>query len=389
LSFYSILGSKRFEFSSDDAARVLNICSALSIVCENQLFSDDSFLCDIPFLSCPAAEKAFSDTCIVYSVVSSRGTFPFLLKYKKRCGIPIGFILLVSLCLFSSSFLWNIEVIGADTVSRSDMTETLKNAGLYLGCYIPSLDVDKIESASLVGDKRLSWISVNINGNTAYVEIRERIEGPSSGRELPYANIVATEDAIVTDMEIFSGVPAVKRDTYVRKGELLISGIIDKEALGTHFTYAGGHVFGKSFKDLKIEVPFVYSVLEETGNKKYGVRMNFFSNLLSIPPLGGFYENFSEYTTVYAVKEGTRSLPVYFETIEYRESDFVCRTRNEDEAKQKAFEDLNFILSTEFSDAEILSKKYRFLTTDSGVTMECEIWYEREIGHTVEFEAEQ
>ena len=103
---------------------------------------------------------------------------------------------------------------------------------------------------------------------------------------------------------------------------------------------------------------------------------------------GNIYENFSEYLTVYNIKEGNRSLPIYFERIEYRESDYTVKLRGEDEAKDEARREFDAFLEKELSDAEILSVESEYMVTENSLILKCEVWYEREIGRTVEFEGE-
>lgn len=387
LSIYSLFGSRRYELCADDSARVLDICRRLSVTCEYHAFSESSFFCSVPIFSCKAVEDALKCNGVKYKTVSDTGMLPLLLRHRRRAGIFVGALILMCVTAFSPYFLWNIDVKGNSEIELSELFETLESAGLYLGCYLPHVDVDSIESAALVKEKRLSWISVNINGNTAYVEIRETTEPQSEQRDLPYANIIAAEGAIVTEMEVFSGVASVKCETYVRKGELLISGVISKEALGTHLTYARGKVYGKNFKEFEIEIPYSYSTLAETGKSKYGLNFRFFSKSFFVPPIGALYENFSEHVKVYALKEGTKSLPVLFETVEYRECAYVSLTRSERKAAETALEELNRILTEEFSNAEILSRKIEYYTGEKSVILTAEVWYEREIGCTVEFEA--
>lgn len=388
MSIHSIFGSKRYEFPKEYAASVTNACISASIECEAHSFSEKSFFCSVPYFLSARAEACFDSLRIPYREASIGGIIPFLIRYKRRSGIFIGALLLLCITMASSSFLWNIEITGNEIIKESELTEVLKLSGLYLGCYLPDTDIDSVESAALVNDKRMSWISVNISGNTAYVEIRERINASLEERVLPYANIVASEDAIITEMQIFSGMASVKADAYVREGDLLISGVISKEAIGTHLTYARGKVYGKNFKEIEIEIPFVYSVLQETGNKKYGVNFHFFEKRFSFLPFGNIYENFSEYLTVYNIKEGNRSLPIYFERIEYRESDYTVKLRGEDEAKDEARREFDAFLEKELSDAEILSVESEYMVTENSLILKCEVWYEREIGRTVEFEGE-
>ena len=384
---FDLLGCKKYKVSKDSASDIVNVCSIFSVPCVRHEFYDDTFSFSIPFFECTKFERILCSVGIECECVEALGVIPRLLLYKNRIGLLIGFLICICVLTSSPSFLWNIEIVGNEKIKDEEMVETLKRSGLFLGCYLPHTNTDKIESAALVDNNKLSWISVNISGNTAYVEVRERIDINSETRELPYANIVAAEDGIVTDMEIFSGMSVIRKNTYVRKGELLISGVITKEALGTYLTYARGHIYGKNFNETMIEVPFAYEKLEETGKKKYSIELNIFSDTYSLFSACAPFQNFNEYIDSFFISEGNRKLPFSVVRTVYCEKDYVSAERSAEEAKKEAFLQLEELFLTEYADAEILSKDIEITVTGESVILKCGFWYEREIGVTVEFEA--
>lgn len=359
----------------------------LGTSCEHHEFTDTAFYCTVPFFSQRVFKEQLHAKEIEYIELSSHGMIPFLLKRRDRVGLLIGFLLMLTVSYVSESFLWGIDVKGNQNITREELDSVFADSGLYLGCYLPNVNVEDVENAVLKNDDRLSWISINMSGSMAYIEVRESIEKAPNERILPYANIVAKEDAIVTDVEIFSGMACTRRDTFVRKGELLIGGVISKEAVGTHLTYAQGHVYGKSFREFEIEVPYVFTSLEETDNRSFEFKLNFFSKSLDLSPFKHSYEAFSEYGSVYAVKSSKKVFPIYIEKTEYRECSTKIDTRSEREALLFAREELDLRITEELSDADILSKKIEYEMTEDSVKLFAEVWYERDIGRTVEFEA--
>lgn len=357
------------------------------IPCENHEFSDTAFCCTVPFLFRRDIEKHCKDKGIEYTELSRHGIVPFLLKRIDRVGLLVGFFLMLMISYVSGSFLWGIDVKGNQNITSDELEQVFCDSGLYLGCYLPNVNIENVENAVLKNDSRLSWISINMSGSMAYVEIRERSEQDKIERVLPYANIIATEDAIVTDIEVFSGMACTKRDTFVQKGELLISGVISKESLGTHLTYAQGHVYGKSFREFEIEIPYVFTTLEETDNKAFDFKLNFFSKTFDLLCFKRSFEVFNEYDSMYAVTNSQKTFPIYIEKTEYRECTAKISMRSERDAMLAAKEELERRITKELSNADILSKKLDYEVTKSSVKLLAEVWYEREIGQTVEFEA--
>ena len=81
---------------------------------------------------------------------------------------------------------------------------------------------------------------------TAHVEVRETLdELPERERSSASANIVASEDGQITEVRVSGGRAVVGVNDIVRKGELLISGIMTVGEDGLRYEYASGQVFAK------------------------------------------------------------------------------------------------------------------------------------------------
>lgn len=78
----------------------------------------------------------------------------------------------------------------------------------------------------------LLWITVNVSGCRAYVEVRERVEAPEPVDEREPTNVVARRDGLILDIQAMDGVRCVLPGTSVEAGELLISGVEDTETVG-------------------------------------------------------------------------------------------------------------------------------------------------------------
>lgn len=383
------LGRRSYAVKREDSAFIMSVCATASIACDRHMFTENDFCFSIPFMMSDSFEKMLAERKTDFRIVSETGLSPTLLRYKNRIGLLIGAVIFIIFAIFSSSFLWSIEICGNTALQSEELIEVLSEAGLTIGCYLPKTDTDSIESAVLAADGRISWISINLNGSIAYVEIRESVSIDRDERCLPYANIIASEDAIITGLEVFSGAACVKTDTQVKKGDLLISGIISKEFFGTHFTYANGNVYGKNYVELEIEVPFEYAALRETGKKFVAFEFNFFNKTLSIKRFNNRYDNYNFSEDTFLAGIGERVLPVSFDLLSYRETEYVTERRDINTARTQALEQLSNILYEEYSDANILSKEIAFSEYDDKLVLECGLWYERQIGITAEFEVEE
>ena len=61
----------------------------------------------------------------------------------------------------------------------------------------------------------LLWITVNVSGCRAYVEVRERVEAPEPVDEREPTNVVARRDGLILDIQAMDGVRCVLPGTSV------------------------------------------------------------------------------------------------------------------------------------------------------------------------------
>ena len=386
---YSLIGCSVFRAERTFAVNFINICAYMGIPCRNQTFVGDDFICEVPIWHEKRLSSLLNSNYVSFNVERRKGIIPYVSNHRKRYGIWIGVVIFLIMMLTAPRYLWHIDIQGNVTLSDGEVIDSLRAAGLYLGAYLPDINVDKIESSTLATDGRITWISVNMNGSVAYVELRERIGKDISERKHPYANVVASRDALITEVEVYSGSAAVKADTFVRAGELLISGIIERETIGTHLTYASGRVIGRVFEDFLIEIPYEYTVMENTGKRKQSLRLHLFESTLSLGTLASPVENIKESISVYAISEKSKRLPFFLERVVYSEQAPSVRYRLPIEAEAEAHAELARILASEFPDGELISKEIYISHEKETLVLKCSVCYEIDIGKVSEFEASE
>ena len=75
------------------------------------------------------------------------GFLALAVRYRKRTGLLIGFLLATALLIFSSFFVWDIRIEGADVIHEKVILEAMKKRGFHLGAFIPSLETEITEQA--------------------------------------------------------------------------------------------------------------------------------------------------------------------------------------------------------------------------------------------------
>ncbi len=329
---------------------------------------------------CAMIETAFNENFIEYEVVSEHG-LPYLFqRYKKRVGIPVGAVLFVLILWLSEQFIWSFEVVGNDKISDREILSRLESLGCSVGTYIPSIDFDRLHSEFLLEDDKFAWVSVNLRGTHATVEVRE-LEGHifDIDESAPH-NLVASEDGVVEYMEILRGQKIAREEELVRKGELLASGIQQMKH-GLRLTHARGTVLARVTRDILVEVPLEDTNLQVTGrefSEKYfnffGISLKIFANTSNLP------ENCDK-----IVREkqlcffDTVTVPITVNETVYRECKYVPITRTEDEARTEAYKQLRARCAEVAKEAELVSREVKAGLRDGAYVIECELTVVKDI----------
>ena len=87
---------------------------------------------------------------------------------------------------------------------------------------------------------RLLWAAVNISGCRAVIEVRDYIQKPESKTYGEPCNIVADFDGLLLSLQVYNGTKANHEGNGVKKGDLLISGIVENRDFSSVFREARG-----------------------------------------------------------------------------------------------------------------------------------------------------
>ncbi len=146
-----------------------------------------------------------------------------------------------------------------------------RSRGVGIGTFGISLDTEDIRNHVLLEIPELLWITVNVSGCRAYVEVRERVEAPEPVDEREPTNVVARRDGLVLDVQALDGVQCVLPGTSVEAGELLISGVEDTETVGARVLAGMGKVEARTWYTLSTVMPLTVAEKQYTGEEKHGL----------------------------------------------------------------------------------------------------------------------
>lgn len=293
-----IFGTSRISFSADDVPRVSRIIGEYRLTTEPILLQENG---TASVLVRDSDARRFARLCRRYEIdfrlERASGLPRMISRYHNRPGILIGAVLFLLITFFSGKIVWNFDIVGNELVSDREIIEKLGELGFSSGAYIPSVDFDRLQNDILINNDTLAWLSVNMDGNLARVEVRERVVVPS--KYVPtkglFANIVASEDGVIESCLVKSGKIVVGEGDVVRRGELLISGVIDVGDREVRYEYADGEILARVNRKIEATVPLDYAKTVETGAKTTDIAVKIFGKSINIRGRGSIvYNNYGK-----------------------------------------------------------------------------------------------
>ena len=160
--------------------------------------------------------------------VKQHGLPTLLQRYRHRWGLPAGMVLCGIICQYLSGFVWQIHITVPEEFNEYELRQMLRSHGLYEGVRSSEVDVAGMIHQLSTEDDRISWMTVNLMGTNAEVNLSPRLSAGSSGtKDVVLSNIKSRADGTVTRVYVYNGSAAVKVGDGIHKNQLLVSGLLE------------------------------------------------------------------------------------------------------------------------------------------------------------------
>ncbi len=241
--------------------------------------------------------------------------FPFRLhKNRKRAGIALGLVLLVVFLKIMSGYIWIIEVEGNEKVKTYEIINACNEIGIRQGIrserIVPKTDRQRL----LLKLESIAWASLNVEGCKLTVNVSE--SKPEKEDNSCICNLKANADGIIKKIDVVSGNCVVKKGDTVKKGDVLVSGVLEK-ADKTEFLHSHGKIIA-TVKDIVIvEENYIINKIFETGETEKRKVLEVFG--IKIPLyLGKVKGEYNGKVTVTDIKLFGQKLPLKIYTKEFK-----------------------------------------------------------------------
>lgn len=389
--FFSwLFGYWELEIDFSDAAEFMNVCKRYGFVYRR--FSHDRDRGRASFTCASSTAKQLIAALGARGIaikVSARHGAPYLIyKYRARAGLFVGLLISVLIFALSQSVLWKIEVVGNERLSEDEVIAELRGGGLFVGCRLGEIATDSVENRVLLASDDISWLSVNMSGTVAHVEIREVIDTEIKEKEARPANLVAARDGQISALEVYSGFLCVKEGDFVRAGDLLVSGIYDGTQGALRYTRASGSVFAKTVRTFTVEIPLWRQIKVYSDGYIEKKTLNFFGKSIKLFINSG-NESASCDIINYECKfdpVGLGALPVSVMVERIYPYTYERAEISAARAEELAYYELRALLESEIPYARLLKKTVRGELTEDSFVLSCTVVCIEDIAKISEFE---
>jgi len=234
----------RLIIQRENYTAFFNACKNNSINLYNVKKTDEGYLVDIKVGDYRRAAEIAQNT---NSHISVKGRFGLLMKLILSKGRKAFYALALFLTLYygvNSLYISEISISGNKTFPDSQILMCLKKNGLEKGSLKLGFDPEIFREEFIKDFPGIAWLWVEIDGTKAIVSVREKVTKPEFFNYEFFCNVVASKDGVIKKAVSSSGSLLVSEGMFVKKGDILISGVYDSTDLAPlRFINAGGIVY--------------------------------------------------------------------------------------------------------------------------------------------------
>lgn len=257
-----------FEVKGTNTQDFLSKCLKNNISLSNVLFLEDKITAGCTVKDYKKIQKIKTPNTR-RKIIKRVGIRFYINRHRKRWGFFAGFTFMLASLIVLSQFVWSVDISGNERVSSNLIVQTLSECGFAEGVYKGKINATEIENKVLDKLYDLSWISINLDGCTAHVEVKERRPKPTVLNDKKPSNLIASHDGIIVKMEITKGKPIAQVGSGVVKGEMLVSGLYNDKKDNVILEHSSGKVTAR------VEVNKTFKISRK-GTKKVGTHKKIF-----------------------------------------------------------------------------------------------------------------
>ena len=215
-------------------------------------------------------------------IVRYYGKLRIIKRIKKDIFILSSLLISLLLIYTLSNIIFKVEVIHSNKNIIKLVTKELEDNGIKKYKFVKKYqEIEKIKNKILEENKdTLEWLEIIREGTKYTIRVEERIIN-NKPKDNKIYNIVASKNAVIKNIYAESGEKVRSINTYVKKGDIIISSDITLPNNEKISKTASGKVQGEVWYNINIEYPYQYHEIKYTGNKKKVLVLNLLNKRIS------------------------------------------------------------------------------------------------------------
>lgn len=215
-------------------------------------------------------------------IIRYYGKLRIIKRIKKDIFILSSLLISLLLIYTLSNIIFKIEVIHFNNNIIKLVTKELEDNGIKKYKFVKNYqEIEKIKNKILEENKdTLEWLEIIREGTKYTIRVEERIIN-NKPKDNKIYNIVASKNAVIKNIYAESGEKVRSINTYVKKGDIIISSDITLPNNEKIPKTASGKVQGEVWYNINIEYPYQYHEIKYTGNKKKVLVLNLLNKRIS------------------------------------------------------------------------------------------------------------
>jgi similar to stage IV sporulation protein len=215
-------------------------------------------------------------------IIRYYGKLRIIKRIKKDIFILSSLLISLLLIYTLSNIIFKVEVIHSNKNIIKLVTKELEDNGIKKYKFVKNYqEIEKIKNKILEENKdTLEWLEIIREGTKYTIRVEERIIN-NKPKDNKIYNIVASKNAVIKNIYAESGEKIRSINTYVKKGDIIISSDITLPNNEKISKTASGKVQGEGWYNINIEYPYQYHEIKYTGNKKKVLVLNLLNKRIS------------------------------------------------------------------------------------------------------------
>lgn len=188
------------------------------------------------------------------SYINTIGLLKYILFLSKQFLNILGVLCFVSSLIICSYLVFDIRIIGTMPQVNEKIIQDLKKEHIEL--YTPLKNYESLNDVltqlKILYKKDVEYMNVYNIGSVFYVEYTKRKQDQLKKDD--YQNIYAKKDGMIISLDVESGLIKVKKNDYVKKGDLLVENTIISTQNETKIIPVKGHVYAYTFNQYEASI---------------------------------------------------------------------------------------------------------------------------------------